>query len=110
MVEAIEHSWRVDIHPLKEGHHSGIMRQSISRVNANGITETDGFVMGDAIADIVDEIEFVENVVVIVLNLGRRTRLVGKCPQKHSTCQAIMSVGVEILPNAELHSGQQFGV
>ena len=71
MVEAIEHSRRIDAHPLKKGHHAGVVGQRISGVDANGIAKTNWLMMSDSIADIVDEVEFVEDVVVVVLDLGR---------------------------------------
>lgn len=50
--------------------------------------------MGNAITDIIDEIEFMKDVVVVVLDLCRRTWFIGESPQKDSARQTIVSIRV----------------
>ena len=78
VVNAIKKAWRINIHPFEEFQHACVMSERICGVNASVFSKTDRFVMSDSIANVVYVIQFMKNIVVIILFSGRRTWLIWK--------------------------------
>ena len=63
---------------MEEFHHSGVVVQRVSGVDADGSAETNGFMVSNAVAHVVDVVQFEEDTRVVYLLLASGPWLVGE--------------------------------
>ena len=108
MVETIQEATRLDAHPTEEGHNPRIVVERVGSVHTGGVAEADRLVMGYAVADVVDVVEFQKYLGVVYLGESRRLRFIGKNPKEMPPTQAVLEIVKHVLPYTKLHFREQF--
>ena len=91
VVKTIEERLAVDAHPREKGLDFLILVEDEPCIDDGLLQEkADGLVVGDAIAEGVNLVKFVENVRVVVLHLRRGTGFVGKDAEQGAARNAVL--------------------
>ena len=106
MVKAIEERLAVDAHPREKGLDFLILVEDEPCVDDGLLQEeTDRLVVGDAIAERVNLVKFVEDVRVVVLHLRRGAGFVGEDAEQGAARNAVLHGREHVFPDAELKAG-----
>ena len=107
MVKAIEERLAVDAHPREKGLDFLILVEDEPCVDDGLLQEeTDRLVVGDAIAEGVNLVKFVEDVRVVVLHLRCGAGFVGEDAEQGAARNAVLHGREHVFPDAELKTGK----
>lgn len=109
MVKSVKQRMTVDAHP-----HKQLMKILISvedvccsdlRLSSR---KTDRLMVRYSVSEDIDAVKFIEHIGIVVLNLCRRTGLVGEYSEKNLPGGTILRIGEHIFPHPKLHFCKKF--